>query len=123
MDSKPGPILPYAIPPAPGAAFLPPQAIEDLLAELESSRATIARQDSELQAAEIKIQFLALVHNVKKDDLVLVVLQVLQSREQFLRLGRLVEHVAEDHHQRTLVNALGQFMNCLGSICSLMFVG
>ena len=70
MDSKPGPILPYAIPAPPGAAFLPPQDIENLLAELASSRETIARQEQEIQsltrskealkAAELKIQALAL---------------------------------------------------------------
>ena len=70
MDSKPEPILPYAIPATSGAAFLPPQDIEKLFAELESSRATIARQELEIQsltrskealkAAELKIQALTL---------------------------------------------------------------
>ncbi len=70
MDSKAKPILPYAIPATSCAAFLPPQDIENLLAELESSRATIARQELEIQsltrskealkAAELKIQALTL---------------------------------------------------------------
>ena len=70
MDFKPGPILPYAIPRASGAAVLSPQDIAELLGELESSRETIARQALEIQsltrskealkAAELKIQALTL---------------------------------------------------------------
>ena len=70
MDFKPGPILPYAIPRASGAAVLSPQDIAELLGELESSRETIARQEQEIQsltrskdalkAAELKIQALTL---------------------------------------------------------------
>jgi transposase len=70
MDSKPAPILPFALPPVPGAAALTPQDIAELFAELESSRETVARQALEIQslarskealkAAELKIQALAL---------------------------------------------------------------
>jgi len=70
MDAKPVPTLPFALPPVPGTALLSPQAIENLFAELESSRETVARQALEIQslarsrealkAAELKIQALAL---------------------------------------------------------------
>jgi transposase len=58
MDSKPGPTLPCTVSAPSGAVFLSPEAVEKLLAELASSRETVARQDSELQAAEIEIQSL-----------------------------------------------------------------
>jgi transposase len=60
MDSKPGPILPFAIPPVPGTAFLSPQDIENLLAELAAAHQAIAHKDAIIQAAELKIQALTL---------------------------------------------------------------
>ncbi|MDD5469121.1 MAG: IS66 family transposase [Anaerolineales bacterium] len=58
MDAKPGPILPYAIPAASGAAFLSPEDVGRLLDELASSRETIARHEAALRAAELEIQSL-----------------------------------------------------------------
>jgi transposase len=60
MDSKPGPILPYAISPASGAAVLSPEDIEKLVAELAAARQAIARKDAVLNAANLKIQALTL---------------------------------------------------------------
>jgi transposase len=70
MDAKAEPILPHAIPAPPGAASLSPEDTAKLLGELASYRATIARQELEIQslvrskealkAAELKIQALTL---------------------------------------------------------------
>jgi hypothetical protein len=70
MDSKPGPTLPSPVSGPPGAVFLSPEEAERLFGELASSRATIARQELEIQslvrskealkAAELKIQALTL---------------------------------------------------------------
>ncbi len=58
MDSKAGPILPYAIPATSGAASLSPEDIEKLVGELAAARQTIAHKDAVLNAANLKIQAL-----------------------------------------------------------------
>jgi len=60
MDPKPGPTLPYATPPASGAASLSPEDIEKLVGELASLRQALAHKDAALNAANLKIQALAL---------------------------------------------------------------
>jgi transposase len=95
MDSKAEPILPYAIPAPPGAAPLSPQAIENLLAELESSRATIARQDSELKAAEIEIQSLIRSQEaLKAAELKIQALTLELAHHKRMRFGQSSEALA-----------------------------
>jgi len=95
MDSKPGPTLPYAAPPAPGAAALSPQDIEKLFAELESSRATTARQDSELKAAEIEIQSLARSKEaLKAAELKIQALALELAHHKRMRFGQRSEALA-----------------------------
>jgi transposase len=60
MDAKPGPTLPCAIPAPSGAASLSPEEAEKLFAELASLRQAVARKDAVLNAANLKIQALAL---------------------------------------------------------------
>jgi len=60
MDPKPGPTLPYATPPASGAASPSPEDIEKLVGELASLRQAIAHKDAVLNAANLKIQALTL---------------------------------------------------------------
>ena len=95
MDSKPEPILPYAIPATSGAAFLPPQDIEKLFAELESSRATIARQDSELKAAELEIQSLTRSKEaLKAAELKIQALTLELAHHKRMRFGQRSEALA-----------------------------
>jgi len=60
MDSKPGPTLPDRLSAPPGAVLLSPEEAEKLFGELDSMRQAIARKDAVLNAANLKIQALAL---------------------------------------------------------------
>ena len=60
MDSKPGPILPDAIPASSGAVSLSPEEAEKLFTELASLRQAVAHKDAVLNAANLKIQALTL---------------------------------------------------------------
>lgn len=56
-----------------------------------------------------------MVGNMKKNDFVFVVAQMLQGRKQLVGFLA-VEHIAENNHQRALVNALGNLMQYLRGV-------